>query len=990
MDPSRQEEMPSEGLGANLFCWLLTEVTGSRRLILVGVLLSCLLLLHSLINIWLLLFLTGIMAVFGSKMGSQAIIDSRNRLHLERFIIPQTCQQSHDAEIQLDKEIHLTIQKIIQDFVSSWYRTLSREKGFEDEVRSAMMCLAAELKRRMRLVDKTVLTQKFLILSGCHLQSYMKAKETVDRRDSAAPPDPALRPARLWQEYTQLSHPHPALRSSATEVSYARGIVDLLLDVLVPKPHLETRTGRYVVVELITCNVLLPLIAKMSDPDWINLILTDIFAKAAIKVEAKEEERAVDQPSVPKSLPLKVQVESVQDEALLTPKVAELSSYDVVDGKEDVPEETVGSKESHYIDLSVEPSVQTVKEGGMPNHYLQSKTLSPLFLCEDSEPESPMSDMGRDSDSLVLIGPEELSSDRYQDALTPVESSMVALGQEEDIESDDRMLEQPQTGASVLLTPTSTCPEILVNPLDIEEAAKQNYSAPSSVEEMGNVPLKPPTSLEKDRSVSPSLSPMEGMPNAPLLSSSPILPINAFSFLPLSSPDGPVVIQNLRITGTITAREHSGTGSHPYTLYTIKYETALDNENLGTLQPMAYHTVNRRYREFLNLQTRLEEKPDLRKFLKNIKGPKKLFPDLPFGNMDSEKVEARKSLLESFLKQLSGISEIASSEEVQEFLALNTDARIAFVKKPFVVARIDKMMVNAIVDTLKTAFPRSEPQSPTEELSEAETDGKPQVDGKKTCKSRLRFPSSKIAPVLSAAEAQEKVIYSIREGSSVQDALSLTGMELFLQKQEKLMETSSLNVSVGEVDKNNTMPYEEGTDVSSARLDDPLQYMPDAGQETVLADAALDVLLLLMKDQWHWMCTDNVQKLIQLVFGTLIQRWLEVQMENLTCTQRWVIYMRLLQQSIWPGGALRTVPRPVRTQEQKVAARGQALHSLMGILPDLLVEVLGVQKCRDSWELVLESLQQPLINRHLVFCVWDILLDVLVLNPSKDSFARLA
>lgn len=35
---------------------------------------------------------------------------------------------------------------------------------------------------------------------------------------------------------------------------------------------------------------------------------------------------------------------------------------------------------------------------------------------------------------------------------------------------------------------------------------------------------------------------------------------------------------------------------------------------------------------------------------KDVKGPKKLFPDLPFGNMDSDRVEARKSLLESFLK----------------------------------------------------------------------------------------------------------------------------------------------------------------------------------------------------------------------------------------------------------------------------------------------------------------------------------------------------
>lgn len=42
-------------------------------------------------------------------------------------------------------------------------------------------------------------------------------------------------------------------------------------------------------------------------------------------------------------------------------------------------------------------------------------------------------------------------------------------------------------------------------------------------------------------------------------------------------------------------------------------------------------------------------------------------------------------------QQLCAMSDIANSEEMQEFLALNTDARIAFVKKPFIVSRIDKV-----------------------------------------------------------------------------------------------------------------------------------------------------------------------------------------------------------------------------------------------------------------------------------------------------------
>ncbi|XP_061449042.1 sorting nexin-19 isoform X2 [Rhineura floridana] len=412
-----------------------------------------------------------------------------------------------------------------------------------------------------------------------------------------------------------------------------------------------------------------------------------------------------------------------------------------------------------------------------------------------------------------------------------------------------------------------------------------------------------------------------------------------------------------------------------------RYETTLDSENTSSLQQVAYHTVNRRYREFLNLQTRLEEKPDLRKFIKNIKGPKKLFPDLPFGNMDTDKVEARKSLLESFLKQLCAISEIANSEEMQEFLALNTDARIAFVKKPFVVSRIDKIVMNAIVDTLKTAFPRSEPQSPTEELSEAEVDGKSQSEGKKASKPRLRFASSKIPPVLNVAGTQEKVAYSFKEGTAVSEFLSLARMESFIQKQEKLLEAV--------FDEN--PESEGGRDASALRRasslvivkpteasQQPAEGSSDLESETLLADVALDLLRLIMVDHWSWLCMENVQKVLHLLFGSLIQRWLEVQVDNLTCTQRWVQYLRLLQESIWPGGILPAAPKPLRTEEQKAAAERQALQILMGILPELILEILGTSKCQQSWRLVLESIQHPIINRHMVYCLLDILLEFLI------------
>uniref|UniRef100_A0A670YYJ6 Sorting nexin C-terminal domain-containing protein n=1 Tax=Pseudonaja textilis TaxID=8673 RepID=A0A670YYJ6_PSETE len=103
--------------------------------------------------------------------------------------------------------------------------------------------------------------------------------------------------------------------------------------------------------------------------------------------------------------------------------------------------------------------------------------------------------------------------------------------------------------------------------------------------------------------------------------------------------------------------------------------------------------------------------------------------------------------------------------------------------------------------------------------------------------------------------------------------------------------------------------------------------------ETLLADLVLGLLCLIMVDQWSWLWSENMQKILHLLFGTLIQRWVEVQVDNLTCTQYWVQYLRLLQESIWPGGVLPGVPKPLRTEEQKAETKEQALKILMAILP---------------------------------------------------------
>ncbi|XP_057694550.1 sorting nexin-19-like [Corythoichthys intestinalis] len=961
----------------------MAEVLGQWCLFGLGVLLAWLVLFHLLVNIWLLCVFTSLLVVLGGWLGSQAILESNSVIHLERFITLGQISSSMKDEHDLDQEIHNSVRKIIRDFVSSWYSAVSSESGFEKEVQEAMISMGMELKMRAKQLDRKKLTQRILEMFGCHLQDYLRAKELVAQQQMSPTTKGNNERGKLWLAYSRVTTPHCVMTSETVEVNYTRSLVDLLLHVLVPAPHLETDTGRFVVRELITCNVLLPLFDKISDPDWLNLFLIDII-DSSNKADELSGEDILDL-----SLPL--------PRAELDFSLAQETTFKHQNNA-DAPHPTAQIERDNYVEMvtpqhstqDVEHSEVDCQQNNIEEETLKNSvrgiTSNPFYQENDSDLDSPLADnRGSSVDSLVMIGQEDDLYDQQKE-----------FGTESSNGNDLEGLCPDQLDAF--------CPRVLVHSETYEPT---NGSLERTTR---NIPIRSQQNLESDVSFS-STNQARGLPlvvepigNAndltvmsPLHGSSPL---PSFSFEPLSSPDGPIIIQNLRITGTITAKEHRGTGSHPYTLYTIKYETAMSCENPGrihpnsedgdtlhsgfespsSVQPVAYHMVNRRYSEFLNLQARVEERTELKKLIKGVKGPKKIFPDMPFGNMDSEKIEARKGMLETFLKHLCAIPEIANSEQMQEFLALNTDARIAFVKKPFIVSRIDKIVVNAIVDTLKTAFPRSEPQSPTEE-NEGEVDGGKPITDKKS-KSRLKF-SSKNIPFLNGSDIEQPVLFSLEQTHTMFNGMSLEDLQNFIYKQENLSITLTPNCAEGP-----TMT-QYGHCQQDCTIGKESQGNAGTGAaEMELADVALNILCLLMREQWSWLCTENIQRTIRLLFGTLINRWLDVSVANLTSTRYWVHYLQVIQESVWPGGVLPASPQTERSRQQKDNTKKQALYCLMSLLPDLITDLLNSDKYKFSWQTVLDSFQDPNINRHLVYCICDLLLEFLVPELPEKSFQR--
>ncbi|XP_054709301.1 sorting nexin-19-like [Uloborus diversus] len=171
----------------------------------------------------------------------------------------------------------------------------------------------------------------------------------------------------------------------------------------------------------------------------------------------------------------------------------------------------------------------------------------------------------------------------------------------------------------------------------------------------------------------------------------------------------PTLFTDVKITDT---QQQSEAGLLPYILYCIQYSGVFHDTSSETPHFVKQVvSIKRRFREFLALQSRLEDNPSLKNYLKGIKGPSKGLA-LPFSNLDKKNIAERKSFLESYLKELCSQGPIAQSSELQQFLAYGGDARIAFVKKAvdIGVPRIDKMLVRGVkgaIDMFRTAMPNS-------------------------------------------------------------------------------------------------------------------------------------------------------------------------------------------------------------------------------------------------------------------------------------------
>ena len=177
----------------------------------------------------------------------------------------------------IEEGLKKLIANIIRDFICTWYENVGEGEHFITETRESLEMLSLEGFKRASQIDSHHLIEQVIVVFHGHLERFNKALAIVKAKD------PKLRLSisssqLLCQTYeSQLRFEPPALSSPAVELSYLRNVIDSLLAAMIPKDTFSCDTGRFILREILSVQVMVPLVELLTDPDSICQAVIDIL-----------------------------------------------------------------------------------------------------------------------------------------------------------------------------------------------------------------------------------------------------------------------------------------------------------------------------------------------------------------------------------------------------------------------------------------------------------------------------------------------------------------------------------------------------------------------------------------------------------------------------------------------------------------------------------------------------------------------------------------
>ncbi|XP_055997437.1 sorting nexin-14-like isoform X2 [Ostrea edulis] len=165
---------------------------------------------------------------------------------------------------RVDESIEEFADIVLKEFLYTWYRDLSEDEGFPDELKTSIRFLASVLLRRLKKVDiSKMVSEKLIKAATQHLHVYLEARKH-------ASPGSDLQQVTLERLGPNM---HVSMLSRKCELEYLRRLVESLFPYILPPQAVKSHCTCALIREILAGSVLLPALDAVANPDMVNNLI---------------------------------------------------------------------------------------------------------------------------------------------------------------------------------------------------------------------------------------------------------------------------------------------------------------------------------------------------------------------------------------------------------------------------------------------------------------------------------------------------------------------------------------------------------------------------------------------------------------------------------------------------------------------------------------------------------------------------------------------
>lgn len=162
---------------------------------------------------------------------------------------------------------------VLKEHIYTWYKDLSEDESFLDEIRTSLRFIVSVLMRRLQKVDIPKLVMgKVLNVALRHLHVCLQACE----KDLSS----TNREQKLLDLYG--CNLHCSLRNRQSEIDYIKHLADRLFPHVLPPQSIKCKSLCVLLREVLSGCIVLPAMDVLADPDKVNNLLLIVLDKSPL------------------------------------------------------------------------------------------------------------------------------------------------------------------------------------------------------------------------------------------------------------------------------------------------------------------------------------------------------------------------------------------------------------------------------------------------------------------------------------------------------------------------------------------------------------------------------------------------------------------------------------------------------------------------------------------------------------------------------------